>query len=736
MARPFRFTFIIILAALGTGLAAFGGWRYARASAPVSGPIVVISIDTLRADHLPVYGYRKVRTPAIDALARDGVVFERAYSHSSQTLPAHASLLSGRLPFETGVRDNLGFVVKAGERLLPQMLRDRGYATGGIVSAYVLRRETGISQGFDFFDGEMPSGSPERLVGRVKRDGAESEVIAEHWLDSLGSSRAFLFLHLNEPHKPYTPPARFAEFAPYDAQIAYADEIVGHLVRYLKTHQLYDRSTIVLLSDHGEGLGDHGEQEHGLFVYEEAIHVPLIIKQAEAAGAGRRVSDLVQHLDLVPTVLDLVRAPVPGSLRGRSLKPLLDGTGRIPDRTVYSEALFGRYHFGWSEVTALTDGRYQYIQAPRDELYDLQSDPGERQNLAGDPGKADDVRQGLRSVLERLVADTTIPSPGTVPADAYEHLQALGYVAGPSDLVTTPGSQLPDPKDKHEILERYRTAVALAGERKWPAALSLLHQVLREEPELAGVWDQLASFAIRAERWDQAIDAYKHFIELRPMDPSGYIAHANALLKIHKIEEARQQAELAASVAGESDGRLRGAAHEVLANIALLRHEADVAREEADLAHQADPTLPMPAYIDARLLYDQARYAEALPFLEQANAELRQSKGRQIPELHFYAGDTLMRLERFPEAEAQFVEELRYFPQNTRALAGLATLYHTTGRADDATRVIADLMRIAPTPEAYALAARLLTTFGNRQQADAVRAEARRVFGARAAARR
>jgi len=250
------------------------------------------------------------------------------------------------------------------------------------------------------------------------------------------------------------------------------------------------------------------------------------------------------------------------------------------------------------------------------------------------------------------------------------------------------------------------------------------------------VWDQLAAFAIRAERWDQAIDAYKHFIELRPMDPSGYIAHANALLKIHKIEEARQQAELAASVAGESDGKLRAAAHEVLANIALLRHEADVAREEADLAHQADPTLPMPAYIDARLLYDQGRYAEALPLLEQANAELRQSKGRQIPELHFYAGDTLVRLERFPEAEAQFVEELRYFPQNTRALAGLATLYHTTGRADDATRVIADLMRIAPTPEAYALAARLLTTFGNRQQADAVRAEARRVFGARAAARR
>src|SRR5947208_14265315 len=190
VSRPLRFTFIVCFAALGPVLAAVGGWRYARASAPVSGPIILVSIDTLRADHLPAYGYKKVATPALDALAADGVVFERAYSHSPQTLPAHASLLSGRLPFETGVRDNLGFVIKGSERLLPQLLRERGYATGGIVSAYVLRKETGISQGFDFFDGEMPPSSPERLVGQVKRDGSASEAIAEHWLESHSSSLA------------------------------------------------------------------------------------------------------------------------------------------------------------------------------------------------------------------------------------------------------------------------------------------------------------------------------------------------------------------------------------------------------------------------------------------------------------------------------------------------------------------------------------------------------------------
>src|SRR3954465_9367413 len=168
--------------ALGTVLAAVGGWRYARASAPVSGPIVLISIDTLRADHLPVYGYARVRTPAIDALAADGVVFERAYSHAPQTLPAHAALLSGRLPFETGVRDNVGFTIAPTERLLPQLLRERGFTTGGIVSAFVLRKETGIGQGFDVCDGEMPPASPELSIGQVQRDGAQSEQIAEHWL--------------------------------------------------------------------------------------------------------------------------------------------------------------------------------------------------------------------------------------------------------------------------------------------------------------------------------------------------------------------------------------------------------------------------------------------------------------------------------------------------------------------------------------------------------------------------
>jgi arylsulfatase A-like enzyme/Tfp pilus assembly protein PilF len=725
MGRPIRFTFIIFLAALGTSLAAVGGWRYARASSPVSGPIIVVSIDTLRADHLPLYGYAKVRTPAIDALAADGVVFEHAYSHAPQTLPAHASLLSGRLPFETGVRDNVGFTIKDSERLLPQMLRERGFTTAGIVSAYVLRKETGIARGFDFFDGEMPPSSPELSIGQVQRDGAESVAIAERWLGSIGTSRAFLFLHLYEPHKPYAPPARFAQYAPYDGEIAYTDELVGRLVRYLKSHQLYDRSTIVLLSDHGEGLGDHGEQEHGLFVYDEAIHVPLIIKQESNLGAGRRVAELVQQIDLVPTILDLVKAPGAGGFRGRSLKPVLEGTGHLGETSVYSEALYARYHFGWSELTALTDDRYRYIKAPREELYDLHRDVDERSNIAADRPQA---RQALRGALDKIAAGAKIQAPAEVPPEARERLQALGYVGAQTDAPAEDGETLPDPKDKREILERYREAVDNASQRKWPQAITLLQQILRDDPEMADVWSQLAVFATRIDRHDLTVDAYKHFIALKPSEPTAYIGAAAALLKLRKLDEAREHAKLAAEVAAPADKRSRASAREMLAKIALARHDPEAAREEAALAREADPTLPLPLYIEGRLLYDQGRYEEALPLFTQAIAELKKSGTLQITELHFYTADTLGRLERYAEAEAEFAAELKYFPHNVRARGGLAMLYQASGNPDAAARAVADMLRVTPTPESYALAARLYTMFGDRERADEVRAEARRTF--------
>ena len=321
----------IVVAASVLFVIAVVTWRFLLGPSrlpSVSGPIVLISIDTLRADRLPVYGYQGIRTPAIDALAADAVLFERTYAHAPQTLPSHVSMLSGRLPFEHGIRDNLGFTVSPDERLLPDYLKERGIVSAGIVSSYVLRDELGLGRSFDLYDSQMPMATSEMSIGQVQRDGLASLAVAERWLDGLSSNHFFLFWHIYEPHTPYRPPERYSQYAPYDGEVAFADEIVGRFLDALRARQLYDEATIIVSSDHGEGLGDHGEREHGVFVYDESIHVPLIIKLPAGVNGGTRTAQPVQHIDLVPTILDLVGVPQQGRPARLRLRADHDRGGR------------------------------------------------------------------------------------------------------------------------------------------------------------------------------------------------------------------------------------------------------------------------------------------------------------------------------------------------------------------------------------------------------------------------
>jgi arylsulfatase A-like enzyme/Flp pilus assembly protein TadD len=709
--RPQRvFVILVILVAF-----VIGAWAVHRARllslSPANGPIILISIDTLRADHLPAYGYTKVRTPNIDALAAGGVLFEHAYSHAPQTLPAHTSILSGQLPFEHGVRDNVGFVVKPGQWFVQRALQERGWPTGGFVSAYVLRAAVGINQGFDTYDSELPPASGERSIGQMQRGGEDTLAAAEKWIEARDQKKPFfLFFHLYEPHKPYEPPPRFAAYQPYDGEIAYADEIVGRLLDHLRDQGLYDRATIVLLSDHGEGLGDHGELEHGLFLYKETTQVPLIVKLPGSRQA-RRVAAPVQHIDLVPTILDLVGAPKRTDLRGRSLRPLLEGTGTLPDTGIYSEALYSRYHFGWSELYGLTDARYRLIRAPRDELYDLERDPKETASIAGERPQ---VRQAMRSALETLMARAPIGAPSAVTDEDRQRLAALGYVGGGSSAsLSLPGDSLADPKDKVHVLEKYRRAADLAGGLKFAEATALYREVLADDPGMTDVWLQLAEVYIRQGMQVEALQAFKEIIKRNPKDAGSLIGAAAALLRLGRLDEARQHGELAVSIAPAG-------AHEILAKIALAARDRERALREAKLAQEADPTLPMPLYVEGLLAYNQDRYQEALGPLMRAREAL---KGRtvQMNDLNYYIGDSLAKLERYPEAEPYLLEEVRVFPHNTRARAGLAMLYRAMGRDLDSERAIEELLRVSPTPEGRTLAAKLWTTFGEPEKARRVK---------------
>ncbi len=701
---------------LGCVLACGAGLWMWRSAAAKPEPIILISIDTLRADHLPAYGYRGVLTPAVDALARDAIVFEQAYAHAPQTLPSHVSILSGRLPFEHGVRDNLGFSVKPTEVLLPALLRPAGFVSGGFVSAYVLRGETGLARAFDRYDAMLPPSSPEVPAGSVQRDGGATLEAADRWLDGLRNSQFFMFLHLYEPHSPYAPPARFSQYAPYDGEIAYADEIVGRLLASLTRRNLYDRALIVLLADHGEGLGDHGEQEHGLFLYRETMRVPLMIKLPGQRQRGRRVVTPVQHIDLVPTILDLMGLTPSSELRGRSLRPLFTG-GAISDQGIYAEAMYPRFHFGWSELYSLTDGRYSFIRAPRDELYDLARDPEEKQNLAKNRAA---THAAMRGALEKIRANAATDAPGEVSPDVRARLQALGYVGTSPTGVGASDGALPDPKDKVEILERYRSALAFVREGDFGKALDMLRAIVDENPSMADVWSEIGGLELRRGDRVAALAAYKRLVDIAPRDPSALINVADVLGELGRLDEAVQQAALAATVIPADEARWRARAHQVLASVALARKDAAGARAEANAAHEIDPTLPLPEYIEGLIRYNANDFEAAVPFFERV---LRESAAStvQMPELRYYLGDSLARLERYDAAEPVLTEEIRLFPYNLRARAALAMLYRATGRIGLSNRMVESIVRVSPTPEGFSLAAQLWTMFGEPARARAAR---------------
>lgn len=707
----------ILVPIVAIALAAGAAWMWVNRpdrGAAGDGPVIVISIDTLRADRLPIYGYAGTRTPNIDRLASDGVVFENAYSHSPLTLPAHTSLLSGTLPFEHGVRDNIGFTAKQGQRFLQHALRERGYATGGFISAYVLRQQTGINQGFDVYDDVLPAASPDEPLGQVQRGGENTVKAAIQWIDKQTSPKFFLFVHIYEPHRPYSPPAQFAAGNPYDGEVQHADHIIGGLIEHLRSKDLYDKSSIVLLSDHGEGLGDHGEEEHGIFLYRETIQVPLVIKTPASRDKGARVKAAVQHLDVAPTLLEAAGVAPDAALKGRSLLPVITGTGQLAEASIYSESLSPRYHFGWSELYALSDDRYRLIRAPRDELYDITQDPRELRSIVGERAQA---HAAMRRALDAMVANVGVTAPSAVSDEDRRRLAALGYVGTQSTGPSAAASDLPDPKDKIGVLRQYKRATELVGQGNLQAAADAFRALLREEPGMTDVWLQLAGIYEQRGMYADALAAHQQIIERKPKDPAALTGAAAALLRLGRIPEARAHAELAADVAPAT-------ANQMLARIAVVSNDAAAARRHAELAQQADPSVPMRALVEGMLAHSAGQFAAAIPhFLEVRRA--MSATTVQVPDVNYFLGDAHARLERYAEAEQYFTAELAVTPTHLRARAGLAMLYRATGRTADSDRAIAELIRRSPTPEGYELAAQLWTMFGDPARAAALRAQSR-----------
>ena len=679
-------------------------------------PVILISIDTLRADRLALYGYRNGSTPILDRLGREALVFEDVYSNAPLTLPSHASLFTGLLPIHHGVRDNLGYTLQPTGRTLAARFKSAGYSTGAAVSAYVLRRQTGIGEGFDFFDDAIEvSGNGESLAD-TQRDGRATVDALAGWIDRQAGSKVFAFLHLYEPHTPYAPPPSHQLANAYDGEIAYADELVGRLFDRIRARGWFDRAIVAVVSDHGEGLGDHGESEHGILLYREALHVPWILRLPAAAGGGRRIAGTLGLVDVAATLLDLVGLDA-SSLDGESVRPAL-AARRPVDRTVYSEALYPRFHLGWSELAAATDQKLRFIRAPRPELYDLSSDPAERRNLAEQRASA---AKALAAWIEKTTAGAKAAEPERAPADVRERLKALGYVGSSSAPLSS--SSLADPKDHIAEFEGLKQALAADRAGRTAEAIQQYRDILAANPRMVDAWESLAKALILIGNTKDGIAAFLKAIDVDPGKPDSHLA----LARIYALERqpalARQHAEL-----GSQRDPAQG--YEILAELMMDAGRTDEAAADARRSLQHDPSRYMSHYLLGVIAQQQGRCDEGIGHFERAIAAKRLEPRTVVRNLHAGLADCLARSGREREAEHEFKAELAVIPDSPEARVGLATLYKSQGHDAQARAVLTELVASTPNPTAdtYWTVVHTLTVLGEATAAREWASRAREKF--------
>jgi arylsulfatase A-like enzyme/predicted negative regulator of RcsB-dependent stress response len=666
-------------------------------------PVVLVSIDTLRADRLPAYGYTGVATPQLESLRRDGVVFDNAWSPCPMTLPSHVSMLTGQLPPVHGVRNNVGFRWDArAQPHLPGWLKAQGYVTGAAVSAYVLRAQTGLGAAFDEYDDTLDPRASQAFADQ-QRPGGQTLRPALRFLATHAARPFFYFLHLYEPHVPYEPPEPFrSRYAhPYDGEIAAADALLGQLVDELRRLGLYERALVIVTSDHGEGLGDHGEEQHSILLYREVLHIPLIVKLPYGRLAGTRVTQPARLTDLWPTLADALGQPAPAGLDGVAL---LGAGGVSSARTAYAETLYPRLQLGWSDLRSLIDGRWHYIHGPRPELYDLVADPRELHDLAArEPERV----AALRAALERVPAGPQ--QPEGVDREAAERLAALGYVGTLRSV--TPSTVLPNPRDMLPSLNGLRDAFHLAAARRFGAAESALRTLVQAQPDLVEAWIKLGDVQLENGRPAEAANAFQEALQRGPGDvPEVRLALGLAYLRAGQPARAVEQAQ---AVRAAAPAR----AAELLARVALARGQLDEAQTWARAARDEGGTHPAAGLLLAEVVARRGDLPAALELLQASAANARRLELSHPRGLDFQRGDVLARLGRTREAESCYRQHIEDFPDHLLSWANLAALLYAQGRGVEVPPLFERMHAANPGARAAQVAATAFEAFGERARA-------------------
>jgi choline-sulfatase len=636
--------------------------------------VLVITLDTTRADRLGCYGFQGVETPNIDALAADGVLFERATATVPLTFPSHSSIFTGLVPPRHGVRDNGGFFLDAAHVTLAERLKTGGWTTGAFIGAWVLESRWGLGQGFDHYSDRFEL-SKYKIVslGTVQKRADEVTGDALRWIDGVRDRKFFAWVHLYDPHTPYEAPEPFASRyseRPYLGEIAYTDTVVGGLLDALRQRGLMERTLVVLTADHGESLGDHGEASHAYFIYGATTRVPLVIRTPW--GHHGRHAGSVSSVDIMPTILDLVGLPAQADVDGRSLAGAVIDPKTPVDHAAYAETYFPRYHFGWQHLRGLRDGRYAYVDAPEPELYDLAADPGETRNIyKAYSARAEDYRQQLGRIATTATEKT--PERKALDPETLQRLAALGYVGNVIDA--DPHAVLPDPKTKLRLFQSMNAAKALAEEDRVEDAVKTMRRVVAEDPSVVDAHLTMGNWLMRLRRPEEAEAAYKAALGLKPDDDVALGNLARVYMSRGRTRDALDALEVF-RIALRANPNNPQSWYQ-LATLYLDLGRAEDAESTFREALKANPKMGAAMNGLAVVAYHRGDHAEARRLVEKAlelEPDLRTAR-YNLARIVEAAGAV-------EEAERLYRGELATYPDNGKARFNLAQLYRQRGRRD------------------------------------------------------
>ena len=643
------------------------------AAGPVKAPaarpnVVLITVDTVRADRMGFMGSQRGLTPSLDALARQSVVFTRAYAQAPLTTASHATILTGTYPQFHKVND-FGVPLANDLPYAPDILRVRGYRTAAFIGSLILdpaaKSAPGFERGFDTFDAGFHRRRPgENRYQSIERRGGEVVAHALAWLDKRPPGPFFLWVHLYDAHDPYDPPAPFkSRYAsvPYDGEVAYADFAVGKLLSQLRTRGLYENSVIAVMADHGEALGDHGESTHGIFLYDETIQVPLLFKLPAERSAGRRVDSRVGLVDVLPTILQAVGTPIPKEVQGESLISMMKSvragtpaTGKSnppsPDRPAYAESDYSHRTFGWSSLRALRTGKYLFIDAPRKELYDQAADPQARHDLSSSSSAVVGTLVSQLDLFRQKTSGSREAPQTRMDPDLQEKLSALGYVASDTNS-TLPGVRDTggDPKDKIEIVNLLHRAELLEENSQFAEAVPVLEGAIAKEADIPIAYLKLGTALSILRNYEKAVPVLRKAVELRPDLTTPRYQLGSALFETGDF----------AGAAVQFEGALRRFPEWAEARFSLATTYARMDRMPDAIKEYEKVIEARPNHYGAHLLLGRALALTGNPQAALPNLTKAAALQPESPEPHAFLADAYVQLGREQDAERERSETTR-----------------------------------------------------------------------------